>query len=80
VAEEGSRLKKLSGQHLLVYGSGQLVQYLMKHDPIDEYRLMVFPIVLGHGRRLFGEGVEATLKLVEIKALASGVVVQTYTK
>ena len=80
VAEEVTRLKNLSGQHLLVYGSSVLVQYLMKHGLIDEYRLMVFPIVLGHGKRLFGEGISATLQLVESKALASGVVVQTYKK
>lgn len=80
VAEEVTRLKNLSGQHLLIYGSSVLVQYLMKHGLIDEYRLMVFPIVLGHGKRLFGEGTEVTLQLVDSKALASGVVVQTYKK
>ena len=80
VAEEVTRLKNLPGQHLLIYGSSVLVQYLMKHGLIDEYRLMVFPIVLGHGKRLFREGISATLQLVESKALASGVVVQTYKK
>jgi dihydrofolate reductase len=80
VAEEVLKLKNLPGQHLLIYGSSVLVQYLMKHGLIDEYRLMVFPIVLGHGKRLFGDGINATLQLVESKALASGVVVQTYKK
>jgi dihydrofolate reductase len=80
VAEEVTSLKNLPGQHLLIYGSSVLVQYLMKHGLIDEYRLMVFPIVLGRGKRLFGEGINATLQLVESKALASGVVVQTYRK
>ena len=78
VAEEVTRLKNLTGQHLLIYGSSVLVQYLMKHGLIDEYRLMVFPIVVGEGKRLFGEGIKATLQLVESQALASGVVVQTY--
>ncbi len=80
VAEEVFKLKKLPGQHLLIYGSSVLVQYLMKHGLIDEFRLIVCPLVLGHGKRLFGEGVKATLQLVESKALASGVVVQTYKK
>jgi len=78
VAEDVVKLKNESGGHLLIYGSGTLVQYLMQHNLIDEYRLMVFPIVVGRGKRLFGEGIEATLELVESQALASGVVVQTY--
>lgn len=78
VAEGVAKLKNQSGGHLLIYGSSVLVQYLMKHGLIDEYRLMVFPIVVGHGKRLFGEGIEATLELVGSQALASGVVVQTY--
>ena len=80
VAGEVLTLKNLPGQHLLIYGSSVLVQYLMKHSLIDEYRLMVFPIVLGQGKRLFGDGISATLQLVESTALASGVVVQTYKK
>jgi len=78
VAEGVAKLKNQAGGHLLIYGSGTLVRYLMQHDLIDEYRLMVYPVVLGQGKRLFAEGVAATLQLVDSRALASGVVVQTY--
>jgi dihydrofolate reductase len=67
VAEEVKALKNQPGQNILVFGSGQLVNTLMQHDLIDEYWLMVFPIVLGGGKRLFGDGSKATLKLVETK-------------
>jgi len=78
-AEELSRLKQEQGQDILVFGSGQLVQTLHERGLIDEYRLMVFPVVLGSGKRLFPEGSEKkALKLVESKPFASGVVVLTY--
>ena len=74
-----SRLKHEGGQDLLVFGSCELVYTLTQLDLIDEYRLMVFPIVLGSGKRLFREGSEQkALKLVETKAFASGVVVLSY--
>lgn len=51
----------------------------MQHDLIDEYRLMVHPLVLGHGKRLFREGsATKVLRLVETKAVSSGVVILTY--
>ena len=51
----------------------------MRHDLIDEYRLMVFPVVVGSGKRLFGDGSDTTvLRLVETKTFGSGVVVLTY--
>jgi dihydrofolate reductase len=80
VAEEVLRLKQQPGKDILVFGSGRLVNVLMQHDLIDEYRLMVFPIVLGSGQRLFEEGSDAkVLRLVETKTLGSGVVVLSYS-
>lgn len=79
VAEEVARLKQQPGQDILVAGSGELVQTLRQHDLIDEYRFMVYPIILGTGKRLFREGSDtAVLKLVETKTFSSGVVVLTY--
>ena len=79
LANELSRLKQEDGQDILVFGSGQLVDTLNAQDLVDEYRLMVFPVVLGSGKRLFAEGSEKkTLKLVESKLFPSGVVVLTY--
>ena len=79
LAEEISRLKDQPGKDILVFGSGDLVNTLMQHDLVDEYRLMVFPIVLGSGKRLFGEGGDMKpLKLMETRTLGSGVVVLSY--
>jgi len=74
-----AKLKQQPGQDILVEGSGELVQTLMQHDLIDEYRLMVHPIVLGGGKRLFREGSPThPLELVAARPIASGVVVLTY--
>lgn len=79
VAEEVSRLKQESGQDILVNGSAELVHTLREHDLVDEYRLMVYPIVVGSGKRLFSDGSESTaLKLVETETFDSGAVVHTY--
>jgi dihydrofolate reductase len=79
VAEEVSRLKQQSGKDILVFGSGQLVNTLMQHDLIDEYRLMVFPVVVGSGQRLFeGASDKKALKLIGTKTFASGAVVLSY--
>jgi len=79
LAEEIARLKAEPGQDILVFGSGALVQSLMKQNLIDEYRLMVFPVVVGSGKRLFSEAsAKQALKLVETKTFSSGVVVLTY--
>lgn len=64
---------------LVIMGSGELIQTLMKHNLIDRYVLMIHPLVLGSGLRLFREdGPFATLQLISAKATASGVVIMTY--
>src|SRR6266446_1820170 len=79
LAEELSRLKQETGQDIVIFGSGELVRTLHERDLIDEYRLMIFPIVLGSGKRLFPGGNEKkVLKLVETRTLGSGVVLLTY--
>ena len=78
VPEEISRLKQQPGQDILLSGSADLVHTLRQHDLIDEYRLMVFPVVLGIGKRLFEDGSKTPLRLVDTKTFSSGVVVLTY--
>jgi dihydrofolate reductase len=79
LAQEVSRLKQQQGQDILVFGSCELVYTLTEQDLVDEYRLMVFPIILGSGKRIFREGGEQKkLKLAGVKTFASGVVVLSY--
>jgi dihydrofolate reductase len=66
VAEEVAKLKQQPGGNILVAGSAQLVQTLMDHDLVDEYRLMIYPVLLGSGKRLFKDGIDTTaLQIVE---------------
>ncbi len=79
VAEEVAKLKRQSGNDIRVIGSGELVQTLMKYDLVDEYDLMIHPLVLGSGKHLFREGVfPINLKLIDIKTTGKGVVIVTY--
>jgi dihydrofolate reductase len=79
LAEEVANLKEQPGQDLLIYGSGQLVDELHQHGLIDEYRLMVFPVTLGTGKRLFQAGGDKRdLKLSETKVTSTGVAILTY--
>ena len=78
VAAEVAKLKQQPGQDILVAGSRQLAQTLAEHDLVDEYRLLVYPIVLGSGKRLFGDGTHAPLKLRESQSYDSGVVLLSY--
>jgi dihydrofolate reductase len=80
VAEEIAALKRQPGMDLLVAGSGQLLRTLIAHDLVDEYRLMLHPIVLGAGKRLFQDGIEKTvLRHTRTQPLgSSGVMVLYY--
>jgi dihydrofolate reductase len=79
VAEEVTRLKQLPGQDILVAGSAELVHTLAQHDLVDEYRLMIYPILVGQGKLLFSDAVDmTTLRLVDSKVFSTGVVVLTY--
>ena len=78
VADAVAKLKQQPGQDILVGGSGTLIQTLMQHNLIDEYRLLVYPVVLGSGQRLFQDGSTANLKLVDTKSFSSGVVALIY--
>jgi dihydrofolate reductase len=79
VVEEVSKLREGPDGDVVVHGSAQLVQTLVEHDLVDELRLMVFPVVLGTGKRLFGDpGDKKTLKLVDSKVVGDGVVILTY--
>ena len=79
IPEEILKLKRQPGQDVLVAGSCTLVQTLMQHDLIDEFRLMVHPIVLGEGKRLFGEGTkQRALRLIETKIFKTGTVVLSF--
>ncbi len=81
VAAEIARLKQQPGGDIEVYGSTTLVQTLMRHNLIDEYRVAVHPIVLGGGSQLFPQGgVSATLQLTATRMLDSGVVSLTYVQ
>ncbi|MHB8574009.1 MAG: dihydrofolate reductase family protein, partial [Dehalococcoidia bacterium] len=78
IAEAVSRLKLQPGQDILVGGSARLVQTLMQHGLVDVYRLLVYPIVLGSGKRLFADVGKTALKLTETRAFKSGVALLEY--
>ncbi|HYW26859.1 MAG TPA: dihydrofolate reductase family protein [Terriglobales bacterium] len=71
-------LKERSGTNLVIMGSGALIGSLMAADLIDEYLLMIHPLVLGTGRRLFSGGAQASLRLVDSFATSTGVLIATY--
>jgi dihydrofolate reductase len=68
LVEEINKLKQMDGTDITVHGSGKLVQALIKNGLVDRVRLLVYPVVLGKGQRVFEEGTTATFKLVEAKA------------
>ena len=78
-AEAVARLKEQPGEDLTVLGSGELVQALRRHDLVDRYVLLVHPLVLGSGRRLFPDGGPAApLRLVDSVTTTTGVIIATY--
>ena len=78
-AEGIAALKDGDGPELQVHGSGNLIQTLLRHRLVDEYRLWIFPIVIGSGKRLFAGGtVPAGLKVVDSTVSSTGVVIGTY--
>jgi dihydrofolate reductase len=78
LVEEVTRLKMEPGQDILVGGSATLVQGLMRHNLVDEVRLVVYPVVLGKGKRLLTDAGHTNLELVSNKPTATGVVLLTY--
>ena len=79
MAVEVAKLKARSGGDLLVFGSSRLAQGLAEHGLVDDYRLMVYPVILGDGKRLFSDaGKMASLKLVDAKPAGDGIVMLTY--
>jgi dihydrofolate reductase len=79
VPEAVARLKDEDGPEIQVHGSSNLIQTLLEHGLIDELRVWTFPVVLGRGKRLFGEGtVPSALELVDSKVSSTGVVMSTY--
>ena len=78
IVEEVVKLKQQPGQDILLSGSADLFHTLRQHDLIDEYRFMVYPIIVGTGKRLFKDGNSVTLNLVKSQTFRSGVVVLIY--
>jgi len=79
VVEEVSKLRQELDGDIVVHGSAQLAQSLLEHDLVDELRLMVFPVVLGSGKRLFGRtSGKKPLRLVDSKMVGDGVAILTY--
>jgi len=79
VAGEVAKLKRQPGNELQVHGSATLVRMLMKHGLVDEYRLLIHPVVLGNGKRLFADGTTpAALQLIDTKTTSRGVVAHIY--
>ncbi len=77
-AEQAAKLKQELRGDIAVHGSARLVQTLLEHDLVDELRLMVFPVLLGRGKRLFGETADKkSLRLVESRVFGDGIVLLT---
>jgi dihydrofolate reductase len=81
VADYVATIKGQDGPEIQVHGSPGLIQTLLRHDLIDEYRLWIFPVVIGTGKRFFGDGtIPAGLKLVDSRVSGTGVTINTYER
>jgi len=81
VAEEVAKLKQEDGGDIHVSGSGGLVQTLLRHDLVDEFRLLLFPVLVGAGKRLFADGtIPRSLELVDSTTSGTGVMICSYRR
>lgn len=81
VVDSVSRLRRELDGKIVVHGSAQLAQTLLEHDLVDELRLMVFPVVLGSGKRMFGETSDKKrLQLIDSRTVGDGVVILVYRR
>jgi len=81
IAQEVAKLKAVEGSEIQVHGSSNLIQTLLKHDLVDALRIWQFPVVLGTGKRLFGEGtVPRSFRLVETQLNTAGAVLHVYER
>jgi dihydrofolate reductase len=78
LAQEVTALKRQEGKDILVFGSAQLVRELHRLELIDEYTLLVYPLTLGSGKQLFGDGIKQSLELIEARPVGAGVVLSRY--
>jgi dihydrofolate reductase len=78
VVEQVRALKAQPGKNILIDGSSVLVHTLIQHDLVDEYHLLIYPVVLGGGKKLFPDGMRVNLRLVEVKPIPSGVTLMRY--
>jgi len=79
--EDIKKLKDSDGPDLNVWGSGKLIQLLMRNDLVDEFRLVTYPLTLGQGQKLFAEGtIAAAFKLTDGKVTPSGVIMANYIR
>ena len=81
IAEKVTKLKHQPGPDLHVYGSGNLLQTLLKHDLVDAFWLKIYPLTLGSGKRLFVDGtIPAAFKVTDAKVSPSGIIIANYER
>ena len=81
VTKEVKKLKNRDGPEIQVHGSSNLIQTILKNDLVDEFRLKIFPVTIGSGKRLFGDGaIPASFKLLQSQTSTTGVIVATFVR